>query len=115
MNKLGRLSLVNMKVDRSPSTRKTVTIYIGRPSVLQNRWPTPHYGTRSEVCDRYDRWLEKRVTKNNRRIMAELNRIADLIETGTDVVLECYCKPKRCHGDSVLKQVRKILRERSKG
>lgn len=69
-------------------------IYIGRGSPYGNPFiigePHPDTGqpmTRDDVCDLYEE-----------RILPNLD-LAPL--KGRDLV--CFCKPKRCHGDSLLK------------
>ncbi len=69
-------------------------IYIGRGSPYGNNFiigqPHPYTDkpmTRDDVCDLYEQYT--------------LPHIDTSKLTGKDLV--CYCKPKRCHGDSLLK------------
>ncbi len=54
-------------------------------------------GDRDEVCDKYEAWF-----------FTQPQLIADLPEL-VGKVIGCWCKPKRCHGDFLVKQVRKYL------
>lgn len=63
--------------------------YIGRGSPLGNPFVIGRDGTRDEVCDKYDAWLDKQPQL--------LPLIASL--EGRDLV--CFCAPKRCHGLTV--------------
>lgn len=67
----------------------TDAIYIGRGSPWGNPFVIGKHGTRDEVCDRYER---------------EILPTLDLSKLkGKNLV--CHCKPKRCHGDSILREL----------
>jgi len=86
---------------------RIVEVFIARPSALGNPFILGVSGTRDEVCDRYDEYLDTKVKQEDPKILAALDKIVDLIEEGKDVHLVCFCKPKRCHGDSVVHQVKR--------
>lgn len=75
-------------------------IYIGRGSVLGNKFRIGVDGSRKEVIEKYRMWLWGEIKRNNRVVVNELWR---LIEIGRekDLVLLCWCKPLPCHGDVV--------------
>lgn len=66
-------------------------------------WGNPYRegidGTRDEVIDKYEKYI-----RSNPVLLAELPKLEG-------EVLGCYCKPKRCHGDVLIK----LLKERRKG
>lgn len=62
-------------------------IYIGRGSPWGNPFVIGRDGTRDDVCDRYEREVLPTL---------DLSRLR-----GKHLV--CYCKPARCHGDSLLR------------
>jgi len=66
-------------------------VYIGRGSPWGNPFAIGKHGTRDEVCDRF-----------RDEILPTLD-LSPLI--GKDLV--CFCKPKRCHGDDILKTIEK--------
>jgi hypothetical protein len=68
------------------------TRYIGRPSEWGNPFVIGRDGTRDEVCDKYEALVRARPDMMA-RIKAELK----------GQVLGCYCKPQRCHGDTLAK------------
>lgn len=77
--------------------------YIGRGSVLGNKW-THKEGTKAEfVCDTreeaiecYRKWLWKQLKIGNKTIINELEKIKP------DSILVCYCVPKlKCHGEVI--------------
>ena len=66
-------------------------VYIGRPS----RWGNPYKigvdGTREEVIQKYEQWV--RSSPIMIRALKELN----------GKTLGCWCPPKPCHGEVLLK------------
>jgi len=61
-------------------------VYIGRGSPWGNPWVIGKDGDRGAVCDRFERETLPGLDLEPLR--------------GKDLV--CYCKPARCHGDSIL-------------
>lgn len=74
--------VLNKKTDFIPED----AVYIGRGSPYGNPYVIGIDGTRAEVCDRFER-----------EILPNLD-----IEPLRDKDLVCFCKPKRCHGDSIM-------------
>lgn len=89
--------------------------YIGRPSVLGNRFShlTQSKGevkvsTRDQAVDYYEEWLRRQINTNP-VVTRELKRLYKLWQEQGHLTLSCWCAPARCHGD-VLK---KILEEKA--
>ena len=72
-------------------------IYIGRGSKWGNPFIMRDYSQqeRDRVCDEYEKWFW---TTDLPKQLYELK----------DKILGCYCKPKRCHGDFLAKEVNNI-------
>jgi hypothetical protein len=79
-------------------------IYIGRPSPLGN--PFSHQegtlaqyrvATREEAISRYEEWLWQQIEAGNQAVLRALRDIRE------DTVLGCFCVPRRCHGDVIVK------------
>ncbi len=68
------------------------THYIGRGSHFGNPFKIGIHGTREEVIIKYEKWV--------RKIPSIISEIRVLTE---DTILGCYCKPKACHGDIIIK------------
>lgn len=66
--------------------------YIGRGSIAGNPYIIGKHGTRDQVCDKFEAHVESN---------PELK--AALIEYCHGYDLLCFCKPKRCHGDYLLR------------
>jgi len=67
-------------------------VYVGRGSPFGNPYVIGRDGDRDEVCDKFDRLLA-----NDK----ELVRMVQRELKGKDLL--CFCKPARCHADSLLK------------
>ena len=87
-------------------------VYIGRAMPRLNRKASPlanpyklrnpnDDAERDEVCDKYERWLDRQMVTNNPAICAEIERLAELAHRRGELVLGCFCAPKRCHGDGI--------------
>jgi hypothetical protein len=68
------------------------TYYIGRPSKFGNPFRTGPDGDRDEVIDKYEAYL----LANPALIAAAKRELR-----GLDLI--CWCAPKRCHGDILLR------------
>lgn len=67
-------------------------IYVGRPSVFGNPFVIGRDGSRYEVIEMFERYLQESPDLLQ-RVKSELK--------GKDLV--CFCSPKACHGDVLLK------------
>ncbi len=67
-------------------------VYIGRGSPFGNPYKS---GSRDENCDHYEIHFHNRIKNNShfKRLVLELD----------GKTLGCFCKPKRCHGDTIVK------------
>ena len=91
--------LVKLEVDEMPKVHNKYArtagpdaVYIGRGSPYGNPWKVGVHGTRDEVCDAYEQAL-----LSNPELVA---RVKSELK-GKDLV--CFCAPKRCHGDTLLR------------
>jgi hypothetical protein len=75
--------------------------YIGRPSPLGNPFRMATEAERDVVCDRYARWFQQRIDADDARVMDELRRLYRWHREHGELVLGCYCAPRRCHGDTI--------------
>lgn len=71
--------------------------YIGRGSPLGNPFVMQGEGDRDRVCNQYQQWFDQKVKANDVFVMNELRRLYRIAKGG-DLVLGCFCSPKRCHG-----------------
>lgn len=90
-----------------------VVINIARPSVLGNPFHMHRECMRAQVVEQYQEWL-----KEQRRLKtpawSEVLRIAKLVREGTAVALECWCAPKACHGNVIVRAVTRVNKKEQK-
>ncbi len=82
--------------------------YIGRGSPLGNPFIIGTHGTRDEVCDQYEAWLNMHLMAQTPSIINELVRLANIARQG-DLNLICFSAPKRCHGLSIKHVLEEII------
>lgn len=72
------------------NTAPSDAVYIGRGSPWGNPFVIGIHGNRDEVCDRFE---------------AEILPTLDLSALRGKHLI-CFCKPARCHGDSILRALK---------
>lgn len=93
----------NYRIDRANRT-------FGNPFELKN--PNDPI-ERHEVVEKYKIWLENNI--DQRRVQNELLRLTNLLKSGEDINLLCWCKRSdvevECHGDIIKKLLEDILKD----
>lgn len=79
------------------------TFDIARPSILGNPFRMRHEEERAEVIEKYKRWLWEKIRTENADVMRALMEIIALERENGHVELLCWCSPKPCHGDIIVK------------
>lgn len=79
-------------------------IYVGRGSPLGNPFPMSGEEERDYVCDSYEVWIQDKIATGYKPVLNELARLTVLSQKG-DLILGCFCAPKRCHADTIKKLV----------
>jgi hypothetical protein len=102
-------------------TSENNNFYIARPSPLGN--PFTHNGvrtslaklsfkTREEAIDAYKMYFDK-MYGNDEDFTKAFDEIYEHYKNGEDIYLQCFCKPKPCHGDYIAEQLqRKLVKEK---
>jgi hypothetical protein len=67
-------------------------VYVGRPSVWGNPFPMHSESERDAVCDKFEAYAVERFERNP-------EWLDPLV--GKDLV--CYCTPRRCHAETLLR------------
>lgn len=73
-------------------------VYIGRPSRWGNPYRIGRDGTRDQVNEKYRAYLKRKIKSG------EVTKL-DLIDLDNKV-LACYCTPRPCHGDVLIKAIK---------
>ncbi len=79
--------------------KESYDVYIGRPSKWGNPFSIGKDGDRKEVIKKYKRYLIE-----NKKLMNSLYELEGK-------VLGCWCKPKACHGDVLVKLVNRRIKK----
>jgi hypothetical protein len=95
-----------------PLKHETV-VKISRPSLLENPVRLVFEHERGKCIREHAVRLDELYEKDW-AIRKELNSLADRVEAGEDIALMCWCAPKECHGDNIIRKVMKIIDERRK-
>ncbi|MCK9542947.1 MAG: DUF4326 domain-containing protein [Novosphingobium sp.] len=69
-------------------------VYIGRGSIWGNPFIIGKDGSREDVISKYEVYF-----LNNKKLISLLPQLKDKI-------LGCFCKPKACHGDILIKYIK---------
>lgn len=97
---------------------------IFRPSILGN--PYTHIkdrntkakfivNSREEAIEKYSEYFDI-MYKTNVQFAKTVDQIYDAYKAGNDVFLECYCAPLPCHGDVIVRKLRKrLIKEKLNG
>ena len=84
-----------------------ISIKVDRSTPLGNPYYMNDESERDNVCDKYATYLA--ASYNSKADVAkEINRIIDVLAR-CDVVLLCWCYPKRCHAEEIIKLIKEKL------
>ena len=78
------------------------TAYIGRGSPFGNPYPSTPTQSRDNVCDQYEIYFNNQLT-NNPDFFTSLQDLHNQGKRDGYLRLGCFCKPYRCHGDTIKK------------
>jgi len=95
---VGNITVVNKKTFKTPEKGKVIDI--SRPNILGNPFKMENEDQRELVCIKFYHYLREEYKKKG-QIYDELIRIKDMVKSGKDIYLECWCAPKMCHGDII--------------
>jgi len=78
-------------------------VFIGRGSIFGNPFVIGRDGDRDQVIEKYRRylWIDFQRNGDPSKFIRQLAIKAKLM----DIILECFCAPKRCHGDVIVSAV----------
>jgi hypothetical protein len=80
-------------------------IRIDRKSPVGNPFWMKDESMRDEVCLRYRPYFADQM-KRNAVFYAYIVDILDKYRRGEDVVLLCWCAPKKCHGETIVEWIK---------
>jgi hypothetical protein len=71
---------------------RNMTHFIGRPSIFGNPFPITSKIPRETVIKQYEAWV-----RGEPEVLTAIKALPE------DAVLGCFCAPKPCHGDIIVK------------
>ena len=80
--------------------KEKCTHYIGRGSIFGNPFVIGKEGTREEVIRQYEQCIRDMLEDRKDCFCPFRKAVYNLPE---NAILGCYCKPKACHGDIIIK------------
>lgn len=83
--------------------------YIGRGSPLGNPFRMETEDQRHQVCDDYEDYFSAKVETDDPDIMGELHYLVEVAFEQGYLKLECFCAPRRCHGDTIKRFLDTVL------
>ncbi|WP_211232682.1 DUF4326 domain-containing protein [Marinobacterium litorale] len=87
-------------------------IYIGRGSPFGNPFPIKKDGDdRNTVCDKYEVYFHQEMKRSGSPLKAAVEHLIAEASQGKEILLKCFCKPLRCHGDTIKKYVEEHMIE----
>ena len=101
------ITVVNRSRKKKPELNYT---YIGRPSVYGNPFYMDDEEERDLSCDRFAQYFNERLQRDPHYVEA-MHRLKRIAMRQGYLKLECFCAPKRCHGDTIAEHVRKLIEE----
>ena len=111
---MGKIIVYNTR-EEDHTNSEGCNFYIGRPSPLSN--PFTHNGvrtslatlsfkTREEAIDAYKMYFDK-MYGSDEEFTKAFDEIYEHYKNGEDIYLQCFCKPKPCHGDYIAEQLQR--------
>lgn len=99
--------------------------YVGRSKTMKSPLANPftHNGkrsslaklsfkTREQAIDAYDKYFDA-MYGNDDEFTKAFDEIYEYYKAGNDVILGCFCKPEKCHGDIIAKKLQqKLVKEK---
>lgn len=83
--------------------KEKYTHYIGRGSVFGNPFKITTVVSREKSIELYERYLRKSIAKVEKGDIFTEKLPQMIYALPENAILGCYCKPKACHGDVIIK------------
>lgn len=94
---MNTISIVNLRNTRS-CTRVDRATVLGNPFVMHSE------AERDSVCEQYIVWLNEQYRSNaeySLPLKHAINMLVERYNDGKDLMLGCWCAPKRCHAETI--------------
>lgn len=84
-------------------------VRIDRKAALGNPFYMSNENQRDYVCDQFEAHMNYKLKDIKGYFFLEIKEIYKRVKAGENIVLTCWCHPKRCHGDSIKAVIDKQL------
>lgn len=86
-------------------TLNSLRVQIGRPNPLGNPYKIGEDGNRKTVIAKYEMLLRQKLLVGRAfdPMTKAFWQILQDFQAGKDIIMECWCAPKPCHGDVIKK------------
>ena len=103
------MEIIEIKNLRYERPENPYDVIVDRRHPLGNPFHMNNESERDRVCNEYDNWLQIHVTNGNMIIIHELEKLVNRYTKFNRLRLFCWCYPKRCHAESIRKQLLKVF------
>ncbi len=79
-----------------------INIRIDRQSIYGNPYSMRRdENLRDIVCDQYEDYFHTKMNQQDSDIYKGITNMVHQLKQGKNINLMCWCKPKRCHGETI--------------
>jgi hypothetical protein len=93
------ITIMNLRSDRPV---EAYDVRVDRTSVLGNPFHMRTEIDRNLVCDKYKEWFEMEYADSMSSVRSEMRKLYNLYTYHGKLRLFCWCKPKRCHAETIM-------------
>ena len=105
---MGTIKVVNIRQFSEKTVIDGICVRIFRPNILGNPFYMQDESERESVIFKYHKYLQEEYRKRG-KVYDELLRLVDIVRSGQNLYLICFCAPKSCHGDVIAQAIRGII------
>jgi hypothetical protein len=102
------IHLLNIHRMEESDKAKPYNAVIMRGTPLGNPYKMIGRDSRDEVCNQYEVWFERQLLLKNPAVVKEMKRLLDLHAKWGQVGLVCCCVPRRCHGETIVRHLKRL-------
>jgi len=96
--------MIQIKNLRYEKPKHEWDVKVDRTSILGNPFYMQNESQRDEVCDKYEEYFQEKM-KNDEEFRREVERLCNLHIKHSKLNIFCWCTPKRCHAETILRGI----------
>ena len=102
---MGKIEICNLRFNKCV---EPYDVKVDRSSILGNPFFMSDETKRDEVCDKYEKYFDKRFGSDN-AFRREVYRLISIYNRYGKLRLFCWCYPKRCHSAYIRQVIENII------